>query len=421
MDDDQLVRADRGRKTIFGRKVWLALAVLSLTAVLFVVIDQPDPEPMFEGKPLSFHLGHLVKTASSKEYRSATNALTQAGTNALPVILLRIQRPAPWHVRLYFQQRTNMPRWMERRSREWLDPWTHHNRFLGAVRAVGLLGTNAAPIAAELVAELPRLENSNRTPLSGALVKIGPVVVEPIKPLLTSTNMRTRSLAAYVCYRLGTSSANAASDLVNGLLDGDPNHQRLVGQTLARMGQDVHPLVLELLSSTNQIKISAGMAAAEGPILQTSDTIAKILHQFENSDAGIRRSAALLISRRWPMNNDQFAEKRFENRNQNERINDYLKSFRMIQEHRPPWLKIMKEATDDPDAQRQLEIMSELVRHGFVDAELRAQADTLSKSDLIQPFNNRANYCLREIDTILTARAQTNSHPDTVQALKSAP
>lgn len=421
MDDDQLVRADRSRKSIFGKKFWLALVVLALAALMFVVIDQPASEPMFEGKPLSFHLVHLAKTASSKKYRSATNALAQAGTNALPVVLLRIQSPAPWHVRLYFQQRTNMPRWMERRSRGWLAPWTHHNRFLGAIRAVGLLGTNAAPIAAELVAELPRLENSSRTPLSEALVKVGPAVVEPIKPLLTSTNMRTRSLAAYVCYRLGTSSASAASDLVNGLLDGDPNHQRLVGQTLARMGQDAHPLVIELLSSTNQINISAGMAAAEGSLLQTSETIVKILYQFENPDAAIRRSAALFISRRWPMNNDQVAEKLLKDQNQNERIRDYLKSFRMIQEHRSPWLKIMKEATNDPNAQRQLEIISELVRHGFVDAELRAQADALSKSDLIQPFNNRANYCLREIDTILTARAQTNSHPDTVQALKSAP
>ena len=63
-----------------------------------------------------------------------------------------------------------------------LDPWSHRNRFQGAIRAVGLLGTNAAPIVNELVAELPRLENSSRTPLSESLVKVGPTVVEPIKP-----------------------------------------------------------------------------------------------------------------------------------------------------------------------------------------------------------------------------------------------
>jgi len=382
MDDDELIRADRRRHTLSREKICGILMALGAAAVAFIFFNRPELEPEFQGVRLSVHLSRLVNQKSIGEYQSATNALAEAGTNALQVVLRIIQHPEPWYVRVYFRQQRNMPRWLEQQMRKQLDPWFYRNRMEGAIHAVALLGTNAAPIAKELVAELPSLENSSRTPLSEALVKIGPAVLEPLKPLLTSTNMRTRSLAAYICYMLNTRAADAAPELVAGLLDGDANHQRLVGQTLARMGSDARSVVLELLSSTNRIMITAGLQGMDGATLQRSQLVEKILLQLDHPDGDIRRNAALLIARTWPVNSAQVEERLRPWEQENERIADYLNSLQMIEIHRDHLIAVLQEGVRDPDIRTRLKFIGELIRHRLINDELIAALDVLSEENI---------------------------------------
>jgi hypothetical protein len=419
MNYDQLIRSERRKIQNPKRWIWSAMFGAVVILIAFAVFNRRGEEPEFEGTPLSVHLSHLVQPESSKDYQTAAKALADAGTNALPVVLRIIQHPEPWYIRVYFQQQTNLPRWLQQQARKQLDPFFYQHRFQGAIRAVGLLGTNAAPIANELVAELPRLENSGRTPLSESLVKVGPAVVEPIKPLLTSTNMRTRSLAAYVCYMLHTESAGAAPELIDGLLDGDANHQRLVGQTLARMGREVAPVVLELLSSTNRILITAGLEAANGNVLQSSLMAEKMLNQLDHPDPEIRRAAALLITRKWPANYDQVAERLQPKAANNVRIADYLLSLQMVKEHRARLLSVLKEGLKNPDIKIQLECAVELIRQQSIDEDVIFTLTALAGKNLKPEFKNRVDYHRRQIMEILSA--QTNLHPDTVPALQSSP
>ncbi|GEM_PF-2313974 len=422
MDTDQHIRTERRRTRNPRRWIWQVLTGVALVSAVVVLVTLPDAEPEVEGAPLSVHLSLLALLESSEAYQTAVDALDDAGTNALPIVLRIIQQPEPWYISLYFQQQTNMPKWLEQQARKQLDPWFHRNRLQGAIRAVGILGTNAAPIANELVVELPRLENSGRTPLSESLVKIGPAVVEPIKPLLTSTNMRTRSLAAYVCYMLNTRAADAAPELADGLLDGDANHQRLVGQTLARMGREATPVVLKLMTKTNPVEILAGLRGAEGIIPHPPKLVEKILFQLDNKDGEIRRTAALLIAQRSPMDIPAIQEKLTPRADENILIAEQLESLRMIGANQERWLEVMREGVHVPDIGTRLQFANELVRRNIIDNELiEFLQSCATENTRPEPLQRMAQVQLDRIERILSARARTNSHPDTVRASQSSP
>jgi len=197
-------------------------------------------------------LGDLVRPADSGSYRLASNAVVTLGATAFPVIVRNLERPTPWHIRLYLQRQAKLPPKVRAKLSRWLDPYQHVNRRMGAIRAIEILGTNAAPAAPGLVALLGRIDIGERSQLAQALVRVGPAVVSPLQPYLTDPELRTRSLAAFVLHQLGPGSAGAASDLIAGLADADENHRRLVAQTLGRMGSSVLPLVTSLLASTNE-------------------------------------------------------------------------------------------------------------------------------------------------------------------------
>jgi hypothetical protein len=78
-----------------GKKRLILLAVLGIAVVALVAwLSMPSPEPVYQGKPLSYWLAH-PDGRSPVTYNEAYEAIRQIGTNAIPILLRRLQVPNP--------------------------------------------------------------------------------------------------------------------------------------------------------------------------------------------------------------------------------------------------------------------------------------------------------------------------------------
>jgi hypothetical protein len=74
------------------KKLGLALGILIVVAIGVAVWQMGPPEPRYEGKPLSYWIGHTRGNASPKEHQAALAAM---GDKAVPFLIARLRwRPS---------------------------------------------------------------------------------------------------------------------------------------------------------------------------------------------------------------------------------------------------------------------------------------------------------------------------------------
>jgi hypothetical protein len=80
------------RVTIRSRTRWWWICGALAGAAIFAAIIRTNGEPSYEGRPLSFWLDQLTSGRSVSERSQAQLAITQIGTNALPVLLTMLAK-----------------------------------------------------------------------------------------------------------------------------------------------------------------------------------------------------------------------------------------------------------------------------------------------------------------------------------------
>lgn len=394
-----------------GRRWKLVLAgVFALALLVFgVALWHASSEPVFQDRRLSFYFADLTQPASSAKFITATNALLSAGKDALPVVLRQIQSRGTWYGNLYFNQRSNMPVALDKFAREKLDPSALRGRYHGAIRAVGILGTNAEPIAAALLRELPETAAAQKGILAEGIAKIGPAVVDPVKTLLDHPDMRTRNLAAFICYQLGVSAADAAPEVAAGLRDADANHAQLVGQTLGRMGAKAMPVILDLIASTSTIEIRAGLTGAATTFQPAPRLVGAISEQLDNSEIEIRAQAALWLSRRRPLRLETAIEKLASQTSTDPRVADYARCLDLMKAHETRWKNALASglaSTTNP--RQQIQVAGELVRHEIITDALVARLESMTGPNYQIQIQRGAAQLLERAQALLNPINRTN-------------
>jgi len=120
--------------------IGIPVAAVAIIAVLALVL-RPKPEPEHGGKKLSECVIQLAKPTTMGETRSAKEAITQMGTNALPYLIQWVGYETPTWKRQVFWAASRIFR---------TPPWqmTEQTQLLqrhGAVFALQMLGRKAAP------------------------------------------------------------------------------------------------------------------------------------------------------------------------------------------------------------------------------------------------------------------------------------
>ncbi|HSH15014.1 MAG TPA: hypothetical protein VLD18_03200, partial [Verrucomicrobiae bacterium] len=282
------------------RRRWLMGGLLLVVVVIGVAVwSSQRSRPSYQGRPLEDYLADLARPPSSGSYQVASNAVVALGTDSLPVLLRNIRQPAPPHIRWFVRYQTNLPAGLRKSLHSKLDPYRYLNRQPGALNAVTLLGTNAAPLAEDLV-KLFGQEPRGLHSLAQVLPRLGPATLPHLKPLLQDTNLRVRALATFVVHELGPAGAEAAPELVAGLNGADDNQERLIVQTLGRMGAGVLPVVTNLLTSADERARRVGIKALAGVLPRARELTPALLAMLEDASPTVRLNAAILIVDWWP-------------------------------------------------------------------------------------------------------------------------
>ncbi len=280
---------------------WLAGGLLLIVVVVGLAVwASQRSRPAYQGRLLEDYLADLARPPSSGSYQIASNAVIALGTNSLPVLLRNIRQPAPPHIRWFIRYQTNLPAGWRKSLHSKLDPYRYLNRQPGALNAVNLLGTNAAPLAEDLVrlfGQEPRGHHS----LAQVLPRLGPATLPHLKPFLQHTNLRVRALATFVVHELGQAGVEAAPELVAGLRGADENQERLIVQTLGRMGAGALPAVTNLLAGVTERERRVGLKALAGVLPRARELTPTVLAMLEDSSPTVRLNAAILIVDWWPV------------------------------------------------------------------------------------------------------------------------
>jgi len=161
--------------------IGIALAIL-LGGLAFTFFRPPDPEPSYQGKPLSDWLDAAAYASATSSARSdARIAVRAIGTNALPHLLKLIEAPFSENdgpALQWMKERT----WISERGREkWGDQSAR--RFKQAAEGFNALGNLAAPAIPQLIRLAARHDST--LPVD-ALTAMGPVAVAPLIRALTN-------------------------------------------------------------------------------------------------------------------------------------------------------------------------------------------------------------------------------------------
>lgn len=410
-----------------GRRLMWGLVVAGLILGGIAWLGR-DPVPEFQGRKLSERLADLVRPASSGSYQAASNAVVTLDDQALPVIVRELERPTPWHVDLFLQRQNKLPTKVRASLFRWLDPYQHSNRRLGAVRALEIVGTNAAPVAAELAVALGRVDEETAAQLAPALVRVGPAMVPHLKPYLTDPEMRKRSLAVFVLHQLGPESVSAAPELIAGLEGADQNHRRLVGQTLGRMGPSVLPQVTPLLASADPEVRLVAVRALNQLLPRARELTPQLMGLLDDLSPDVRIEVAGLLVNCWNLPAEEWRRHLRKLPAEHPTRARYGESLDAFEAGEARLLEVLREGLRVADPKRRLEAASRLMQLQRVDAEVVAVLQALQTNLNGSPWEmagltNRLNQAREQLTnaTFSGPDQETSSRPDPVPAGQSPP
>jgi HEAT repeat protein len=406
------------------RRHWLMGGLLLVVVVMGVAVwSSQRSRPSYQGRPLDDYLADLARPPSSGSYQVASNAVVALGTNSLPVLLRNIRQPAPPHIRWFVRYQTNLPTGLRKSLHSKLDPYRYLNREPGAMNAVSLLGTNAAPLAEALVqifGQEPRGDHS----LAQVLPRLGPATLPHLKPFLQHTNLRVRALATFVVHELGPAGVEAAPELVAGLRGADENQERLIVQTLGRMGAGALPAVTNLLAGVTERERRVGIKALAGLLPRARELTPTVLAMLEDSSPTVRLNAAIVIVDWWPVFG-KGAEDRLKAlppahpwRIQNQEVIEQLRR------QQDSLMSVLREGLQADGLALRLESAACLLRVDAQDEEtLRYLHDLLEQLDPRSMDRRQVEAVLRTTGwtPAIPAHAQTIPRPGTVPARQSPP
>lgn len=408
------------------RRLALGVAAAGVGICLALILlfkPSRSAEVMYQGRPLISYLDDLVYPVGSTNYSLAAAAVADVGTNALPAIIDVLREGTPFFVAYYLRWQTKLPA----KSRAWVnrrfEPYRYQQRQQGALIAIGLLGTNAAPIAADLGALFKRGDHPRRAELSVALTKVGPSIVPYIRPLLTDPDLRIRGLAAFVFHQLGPSGAVAAEDLISGLSGADTNHRRLIVQTLGRMGGSVLPLVTNLLVSPDAVYRSVGLQAMDGLLPRARDATPMVVGMLEDADLEVRLRAALLLINWWPLPVSDWREKIATLPPEHRTRLRLAASIELLEERGPRLRAVLREGLH-ADAPLRFQAATRLVGFGEADANLLACIEALAIDANLQVSQRSQADAMRKTvqqRLLIGGAAETDPDPGTAGAGQSPP
>lgn len=211
--------AGGGFARVFRWLAWGLAALLCVLAVLVVLawLNRPR-DPVHAGRRLSGWLEDLVGLDAAAR-GAASNAIVHLGTNALPLLMLRLGTPDPAFGRATTDAQKYLPRPLRVWTMRLAQPRAGIERRWQAAAALGVLGAEAAPA----IPALARAVRDADSRVSGAAIEalrgIRPEGLVVLAEAMRTTNQTLFANLGSAISRCGPDAARVATQLVQVLVE----------------------------------------------------------------------------------------------------------------------------------------------------------------------------------------------------------
>jgi hypothetical protein len=263
-------------------RVLIALAAVAVLAVLaWTMLHTPAPEPVYNGKPLSYWLrgyGYSYDT-NLPSSAQADAALREIGTNAVPT-LLRMLRAHDSPLK------TRFLKWAFRYRYFRINYPSAGTINLEACHGFRALGPNAYGAVPELIRVLDEKASPNLVSFSAmALAGIGPDAHAAVPSLLrmaVTTNENLRNSAFYALGQIHADPRGVIPVLARGLHDPSPMIRAWAASGLGNFGPDAISAVPELVAILNEpTPNSNSVRGYRGSNVSVRDNVEPALRQID--------------------------------------------------------------------------------------------------------------------------------------------
>ncbi len=231
-----------------GNKRRILLVTLLIAALGFFswLLLRPDPEPTYQGKPLSYW---CEQYSNGQLLEQARIAIRTIGTNAIPT-LLRMLKSKDSSLKLKLMQFAQMQHVIKF---GWKLDWTRYYEAELAFACLGSDGKSAVPALLEIYNE-GHSDPRHSEPMTISIIFgfMGPAAADAVPRLVratTDTNYPIRVSAVETLGQIHARSELSVPALTTSLRDPSEHCRRLAAQGLASFGTSAASAVPELIKS----------------------------------------------------------------------------------------------------------------------------------------------------------------------------
>lgn len=252
-----------------------------------------DRRATYDGRTLRDWAAYLNANYEPRGTNAAAVVFKNLGSNAVPVLRTLINERAPFYEKPFLKHARRIPAKPRAYLYRKLQPGRTIEYRLGAIRALGLLETNAVTALPELLTALA--DSQVRWTAAQTIGRLGPEAVAALIPLTTNENLNLRHAAVYALGEARTNALPATLALIRAATDTNDAVRGSAFYSLSRIGRPALPLAtaLAVTNSDPELRNSAFRSII---VLSPGGYFSSHLAISTNAP-GTRRLAVLALSR----------------------------------------------------------------------------------------------------------------------------
>jgi hypothetical protein len=244
------------------RILLVSLLIAILGVISWLILRQHDPEPVYNGKPLTYWLDSLINRTSHPSQVEAEKAVQKIGTNAIPT-LLRLLRTRDSKFKLNLIQLTHKQHLV---NLKWNTALFQHIQAETGFRCLGPNGKSALPDLIEIYNKRPPGQyNDAPWVIPSIFAAMGPAAADAVPQLAQDTADADRSIRSRAVLVLGQIHARpdlAVPALTRSLRDSDSHLQEEAAFSLAAFGTNAQFAITGLITALSDPYPNVRTAAA---------------------------------------------------------------------------------------------------------------------------------------------------------------
>jgi HEAT repeat protein len=231
-----------------SRRILLITLLIAAVGTVSWLLLRPDPEPTYQGKPLTYWLDIYGAESSDEAQLKAAEAMRQIGTNTIPT-LLRMLNAKDSRFKLSIMQLAYKQHLIKI---NWRIAQSQNNEALIGFTLLGPQGKSAVPALIEIYNERRPGPHNDPAAIAGILASMGPAATDAVPRLVRDTTDADSMIRFIAVWTLGKIHARpdlAVPALTASLRDPEIGVRGWAPTGLGAFGTDAKSAVPDLIKA----------------------------------------------------------------------------------------------------------------------------------------------------------------------------